>query len=100
LSLSNEEPVLYSRPSIDVLFESAADAYRSQLLGIVLTGANSDGANGLAAICEAGGRAIVQRPETASAAAMPSAALLRCQRALVLDLEGIAAHLRELPRVK
>ncbi|MCC2671503.1 MAG: cheB 2 [Armatimonadetes bacterium] len=75
LSLSVDEPVRYSRPSIDVLFESAADVYGERLLGIVLTGANSDGAQGLRTVCEAGGKAIVQAPETASAPFMPQAAL-------------------------
>ena len=60
LSLSDDEPVLFSRPSIDVLFESAADAYGGGLIGVVLTGANSDGANGLKAVVEAGGVAVVQ----------------------------------------
>src|SRR6202046_5046312 len=55
LALSGEEPVLYSRPSIDVLFESAAGAYGGGLIGLVLTGANSDGADGLKAVVEAGG---------------------------------------------
>ncbi|MAR56435.1 MAG: chemotaxis protein CheB [Rickettsiales bacterium] len=93
LSLSNDEPVMYSRPSIDLLFESAADAYEEQLTGIVLTGANSDGAAGLAAIVEAGGRAIVQQPEEAMAAAMPQAALKACPSATELALEEIAPYL-------
>ena len=65
LSLSDDEPVLFSRPSIDVLFESAADAYGGGLIGVVLTGANSDGANGLRAVVEAGGVAVVQKPGSA-----------------------------------
>ena len=65
LSLSSEEAVLFSRPSIDVLFESAADAYGEGLIGVVLTGANSDGADGLKAVIEAGGLAIVQNPKSA-----------------------------------
>lgn len=78
LSLSSDEPVNYSRPAIDVLFESAADAYGAGTLGIVLSGASSDGAAGIAAICRAGGRALVQRPDTAAVATMPRAALEAC----------------------
>ncbi len=74
LTLSDDEPVLYSRPSIDVLFESAADAYGPGLVGVVLSGANRDGANGLKAVAEAGGTVIVQNPDSAYAAAMPEAA--------------------------
>jgi two-component system chemotaxis response regulator CheB len=95
LSLSSDEPVLYSRPSIDVLFESAADAYGSDLIGIVLTGANQDGASGMKAIVDAGGTAIVQRPDDAFASAMPQAALAACPMAEVLPLAMIAARLQE-----
>lgn len=94
LALSSDEPVLYSRPAIDVLFESAADAYGSRLTGIVLTGASSDGALGLRAVCAAGGAAIVQAPETAENHAMPRAALAACPSARVLPLEGIAEVLK------
>jgi two-component system chemotaxis response regulator CheB len=90
LSLSNEEPVLYSRPSIDVLFESAADAYGDALIGIVLTGANSDGANGARAVANAGGLVLVQDPDDADASAMPRAALQACPTALALTLAEIA----------
>ncbi len=75
LSLSSEEPVRYSRPSIDVLFETAAEAYGSGLVGVVLTGANDDGARGLEAIVNAGGKAIVQDPKHAALQRCP---LLRC----------------------
>ncbi len=75
MSLSSEEPVSYSRPSIDVLFESAAEAYGPGLVGIILTGANRDGAQGLRAICDAGGTAVVQDPDLAQARDMPLAAL-------------------------
>ena len=74
-SLSTEAPVNYSRPSIDVTFESAADAYGKNLAGIVLTGANNDGAAGLKAIQECGGVTIVQDPFTAKFPQMPEAAL-------------------------
>jgi two-component system chemotaxis response regulator CheB len=96
LSLSAEEPVLFSRPSIDVLFESAADAYGEGLVGVILTGANSDGAEGLSAISEAGGRAIVQTPEAAYAGAMPRAAIEACREARILSLDEIAAYLLEI----
>jgi two-component system chemotaxis response regulator CheB len=91
LSLSADEPVLYSRPSIDVLFESAADAYSAALVGVILTGANEDGAAGLSAVAEAGGLALVEDPATAFAAAMPSAALAQCARARSMSLDAIAA---------
>jgi two-component system chemotaxis response regulator CheB len=96
LSLSSDEPVLYSRPSIDVLFESAADAYGPALIAIVLTGANEDGASGLRAIVEAGGIAIVQSPDGAFASAMPEAAIAMCPGAEVMSLDAIAAYLREV----
>lgn len=93
IALSSDEPVLYSRPAIDVLFESAADAYGKGITGIVLTGSSSDGARGLAAVCKAGGSAIVQDPQTAEGAAMPRAALAACPDARVLSLQEIAALL-------
>jgi two-component system, chemotaxis family, protein-glutamate methylesterase/glutaminase len=96
LSLSGDEPVLFSRPSIDVLFESAADAYHGGLIGVVLTGANSDGAQGLKAVVEAGGAAIVQSPDSAYATAMPEAALRACPEAHILPLDEIALYLREV----
>lgn len=96
LSLSNEEPVLYSRPSIDVLFESAAEVFEERLLGIVLTGANHDGARGLRAICEAGGTGIVQDPGTARAPAMPLAAQAACPGARSLSLDQIRDFLQSL----
>lgn len=99
LSLSNEEPVFYSRPSIDVLFESAADAYGDTLAGVILTGANPDGARGLRAVFAAGGLAFVQTPESATADAMPRAALAACPGARVLTPGQIATVLKtELPR--
>ena len=96
LSLSDDEPVLFSRPSIDVLFESAADAYADGLIGVVLTGANSDGANGLKAVVEAGGVAVVQSPGSAYAVAMPEAAIATCPDARVLPVNEIAVYLREV----
>lgn len=99
LSLSSDEPVLFSRPSIDVLFESAADAYGPALTAIILTGASEDGARGLAAVIAAGGTAIVQRPEDAYAAAMPQAALARSPGARVLSLEEITLWLQAIGKV-
>lgn len=95
-SLSCDAPVLFSRPSIDVLFESAADAYGPHLLGIVLTGANGDGARGLKAIIDAGSQAIVQTPSSAFASAMPEAALGMNPTAKSMTLQAIAAYLAEI----
>ena len=95
LSLSSDEPVLYSRPSIDVLFETAADAYGEGLIGVILTGANSDGARGLKKIVEAGGTALVQDPNTAYATAMPEAAIKAAFSAEILNLEEIATYLQK-----
>lgn len=96
LALSGDEPLLFSRPSIDVLFESAADAYGAGLIGIVLTGANQDGATGLRAIVEAGGTAFVQSPQGAFASAMPEAAIKSVPSALVMPLERIATCLQTI----
>lgn len=96
LALSVDEPVQYSRPSIDVLFETAADEYGERLLGIVLTGGNDDGARGLVAIRAAGGLGAVQDPATAMVPAMPSAALGIASPEYVLSLDGLAALLRSL----
>ena len=92
-ALSTDEPVRFSRPSVDVMFLSAADAYSPDVVGIVLTGANADGARGLRAIVDRGGYAMVQDPETAEVPVMPRAALKAVPTACVLPLEGIAAHL-------
>lgn len=96
LSLSIEEPVHYSRPSVDVLFETAADAYGGATIGIVLTGANNDGAAGLKTICAAGGIALVQRPQEASSPEMPRAAIEACPMAQVMTLREIANYLIEV----
>jgi two-component system chemotaxis response regulator CheB len=97
-ALSTEGPVQYTRPSIDALFESAADAFADRVVGVVLTGANDDGAAGLAAIVRRGGHAIVQDPATAERAAMPRAALAAVPDAVVLPVEDIGPHLGELCR--
>jgi two-component system chemotaxis response regulator CheB len=93
LALSLEGHVHFARPSIDVLFESAADAYAEAAVGIILTGANEDGAAGLARIKERGGVAIVQDPEGATRRAMPDAAIAVTDTDAVLPLEEIASFL-------
>jgi two-component system, chemotaxis family, protein-glutamate methylesterase/glutaminase len=93
LSLSTEGPVQFARPSIDVLFESAADAYAERAVGIILTGANSDGAQGLAYVKERGGVAIVQDPATSERRTMPDAAIAATHADAVLTLEEIPAFL-------
>lgn len=95
-SLSGEEAVHHSRPSIDVLMESAADAYGPALAGVVLTGANSDGAAGLARIKQQGGLTVVQDPAEAEVPAMPEAAIRRLQPDFILKLAGIRDLLLEL----
>lgn len=99
-SLSREERVHYSRPSIDYLFESAADVYQSRLAAILLTGANQDGAQGLSSVKQQGGLTIVQDPTEAHVAIMPHAALERCQPDYILPLHGIARLLVELERIE
>ena len=96
IALSADEPVLFSRPSINVLLESAADSYGAGLTGIILTGANEDGANGANAVHAAGGTVLVENPATAYAPAMPIAALARCPAATILSLDEIADHLLTL----
>jgi two-component system chemotaxis response regulator CheB len=95
-SLSVEEPVRFSRPSIDVMFTSAADTYRSAAIGVVLTGANEDGARGLAQIVSRGGRALVQDPKTAEIPIMPAAAIRAVPTAEVLKLNAMVSRLIEL----
>ena len=95
-SLSCEDRVNYARPSIDVLFQSAADAYGKSLAGILLTGANYDGAAGLAGMQVAGALTIVQDPATAEVSTMPEAALRRMTPDLILTLAQINALLLQL----
>lgn len=96
LSLSLEEPVHHSRPSIDVLFESAADVYGQKLLAVVLTGANTDGACGLAKVRELGGITVVQDPDEAQVSTMPEAALALHEPDHILTLQGIGQLLAGL----
>jgi two-component system, chemotaxis family, protein-glutamate methylesterase/glutaminase len=88
-SLTVDEPENCARPSIDVLFETAAEAYASRLIGIVMTGANADGARGLQAIKAKGGLTIVQDPDTAQARAMPEAAIRLAEPHYVLAIEAM-----------
>lgn len=97
-SLSQEDRVHYSRPAIDFLFTSAADVYGSALVGILLTGANEDGARGLACIKQSGGLTIVQDPAEARIAVMPQAAIALHRPDHILSLHGIGSLLAELER--
>jgi two-component system chemotaxis response regulator CheB len=96
LALSIDPPVNSSRPSIDVLFDSAATAYRHRAIGVVLTGANADGAVGAARLHAMQAPLIVQDPSSAEAAACPAAALARVPSATVLQLSEIAQRLTAL----
>lgn len=96
VALSSEEPVNHSRPAIDVLFETAADAYGPALSAIVLTGANHDGALGLKAVAAAGGVAIVEDLATAEVATMPAAALAACPSARAMNFDEMNTYLQEL----
>jgi two-component system chemotaxis response regulator CheB len=95
-ALSTDVMVQHSRPSIDVLFESAADVYGDRLIGVVLTGANADGAEGLVRVKRRGGVTIVQDPETAERREMPEAAIATGAADHVLALDAIAPRLMEL----
>lgn len=96
VALSVDPPLHHSRPSIDVLFGSAADAYGERVAGVVLTGANADGADGLARIALCGGTAIVQDPETAERREMPDAALAATPDARVVALDEVGPLLASL----
>ena len=96
LSLTLDEPVRFSRPSIDVMLSSAADMYGAGAIGVVLTGANEDGARGLSDIVSRGGCGLVQDPRSAEIAIMPSAALKAVPNAEVLPLEALGPRLIEL----
>lgn len=100
LSLSTDESVNWARPSIDVLFETAASAYGDGLVGVLLTGANADGAAGMKAIKDHGGMAIVQDPDTAEVATMPLAAIQLTQVDRVLAPAAIGDLLVKLQEVR
>jgi two-component system, chemotaxis family, protein-glutamate methylesterase/glutaminase len=96
LALSIDAPVTYSRPSIDVLFDSAADQFGDRVVGVVLTGANHDGAAGLRRIVGRGGKALVQSPESAEMSVMPRAAIAAVPEAIVAPLQELAGRLTHL----
>ena len=99
-SLTIDERVNYSRPSIDVLFESAAEVYAAKLIGVILTGSNNDGTNGIKRVKECGGLAIIQNPETAESACMPKSAIAAIKPDYVLSLECITELLLTLGKQK
>jgi two-component system, chemotaxis family, protein-glutamate methylesterase/glutaminase len=98
LSLTTDPLVRFSRPSIDVTFLSAADTYPGSTLGVILTGANDDGARGLRHIVDRGGRAVVQDPATAESPVMPYAAQRAVPEADVVPLPAIAEHIVKMTR--
>lgn len=100
LSLSVDEKVNFARPSIDVLFESAADAYAANLIGVILTGANHDGSQGLRQIKKQGGLTVVQDPRTAKAKNMPEAALAITKVDHILPLSGLGDFLNTIMGLK
>ncbi|MDX6611711.1 MAG: two-component system, chemotaxis family, protein-glutamate methylesterase/glutaminase [Blastocatellia bacterium] len=95
-ALSTDAPVAYARPSIDVLFESAADEYRDKTIGVIMTGANHDGARGLHSIKSRGGLALVENPDSAACREMPDAAIALTKVDAILPLAEIAQLLVEL----
>ncbi|SEL16550.1 two-component system, chemotaxis family, response regulator CheB [Pseudoxanthomonas sp. GM95] len=97
VALSVDEPVMFSRPAIDPLFESAAEAFGPGLLAILLTGASSDGTDGVVAVRRAGGTVWIQCPDEASSPLMPASALARAGADAVLTLSAICEQLSQLP---
>jgi two-component system, chemotaxis family, protein-glutamate methylesterase/glutaminase len=95
-SLSTDAKINFSRPSIDVLFETASWAYKEKLIGVLLTGSNSDGASGLKSIKKYGGTTIVEDPSSAYTKTMPLAAIEASTPDYVLDLKDIAQKIIEL----
>lgn len=98
LSLSIEGRVNFARPAIDVLFETAAEAYKNKLIGIILTGSNYDGTNGMKRIKELGGLTIAQDPETAASPFMPASAIAAMQPDYILSLEDIIELLKKIAK--
>ena len=99
-SLTIDERVNYARPSIDVLFESAAEAYKNKLIGVILTGSNNDGTKGMKRIQECGGLTIVQDPATAESNYMPASVIAAMQVDYVLPLNGIIALLIKITQLQ
>lgn len=97
-SLSVDPPVCYCRPSIDVLFESAAEAFGSTLIGIILTGANFDGTTGIKMIKSLGGVTIAENPATAEVSCMPSSAIKTNAIDHIINLDGIPGFIEQLLR--
>lgn len=98
-SLSVEDRINFARPSVDILFETAADVYGSSMVGVILTGANNDGSKGLLHIKRKGGLTVVQNPQTAEVDGMPNAALNAAGKVdFVLNLEDIGPFLADLVR--
>ena len=95
-ALSTDPPVGFARPSIDLLFESAAEEYQGRAIGVILTGANRDGARGLAAIKFRGGLTVVEDPVSAACREMPDAAIALTKPDFILPLEEIALCLQKL----
>lgn len=95
-ALSTDPPVLFARPSIDVLFESAADEYQERAIGVILTGGSRDGTNGLAKIKSRGGVTLVENPETATSKQMPETAIATTTVDWVVPLQEIAPRLQKL----
>jgi two-component system, chemotaxis family, protein-glutamate methylesterase/glutaminase len=100
LSLSSDEPVFYSRPAIDILFESAADAYGSAVRAVLLSGASADGTAGVRAVHRVGGLNFVQHPDTAEVSLMPRSALQSCPAARSPGLSQLARELASLPETR
>ena len=99
-SLTIDSPVHYARPSIDILFETAAEFYGGELLGIILTGANSDGALGIKAVKHQGGFTIVQNPDSAEYPDMPNAAINTIKPDLILSPQEIGDYLGKIPKIR
>ena len=99
-SLTIDERVNFARPSIDVLFESAAEAYKNKLIGIVLTGSNSDGTKGIKRIKDCGGLAIIQDPNTADSEYMPKSAIAAIEPDYIVSLEEIVELLIKIDQQK
>jgi two-component system, chemotaxis family, protein-glutamate methylesterase/glutaminase len=98
LALSIDEPVRFARPSVDVLFESAAAMYGPRVIGVVLTGGGTDGSQGAAAIETAGGVVLIQSPAAAMCGDMPASAIAATDHAEILELEAIAGRLMQLAK--